>query len=85
MTVALVDAVHPFASVTVLTSGGVTPYSVDDAGTYTVSAGSYTYNVVDANGCSASTDITIGQPTLLVASTSTSDYNGYGVSCNGGS
>ncbi|MFN5877456.1 MAG: beta strand repeat-containing protein, partial [Flavobacteriales bacterium] len=73
------------STVTVTTWGGALQYQVNDAGTYSVPAGSYTYNVVDANGCSASTDITIGQPALLVASTSTSDYNGYGVSCNGGS
>ena len=71
-------------SVNVSAIGGVTPYSGNgnNAG---LSAGNYNYTVTDANGCSASTSATISEPTVLVASTTTSNFNGYGVSCNGGS
>ena len=68
------------SEVTVVTSGGVTPYTVDDAGTYSVPAGSYTYDIVDANGCQASTSLNITEPTLLVASSSAPE-----ILCNGGS
>jgi len=71
-------------SADVSATGGVTPYSGNgnNAG---LSAGNYNYTVTDANGCSASTSATITEPTVLVASTTTSDFNGFGVSCNGGS
>jgi hypothetical protein len=72
------------SDVTVLTSGGVTPYSVDDAGSYTVPAGSYTYDVVDANGCSASTTIDITQPAVLTIDAGSDEtvFFGYGpMSC----
>ena len=70
-------------SVNVSATGGTTPYSGDgnNAG---LSAGNYNYTVTDANGCSASTSATISEPTVLVASNTTSNFNGYGVSCNGG-
>lgn len=67
------------SDVTVSTWGGVLPYSADDAGSYTVTAGSYDYSVVDANGCSASTNVTISEPTLLTASSTATD-----ILCNGG-
>lgn len=45
-------------------TGGTAPYS--GTGSYQVSAGTYTYTVTDANGCSATTGaISITQPTLL--------------------
>jgi hypothetical protein len=70
-------------SVNVSATGGTAPYSGDgnNAG---LSAGNYNYTVTDANGCSASTSATISEPTVLVASNTTSDFNGFGVSCNGG-
>lgn len=67
------------SDVTVNTWGGTTPYSVNDAGNYTVTAGSYTYNVTDANGCSASTSLSITEPTAVVASASATP-----ILCNGG-
>ncbi len=54
------------AEVTVSANGGTAPYS--GTGTFTVTAGTYTYTVTDANGCSASTSITIGEPGALSAS-----------------
>jgi hypothetical protein len=70
-------------SVNVSAAGGTAPYSGDgnNAG---LSAGNYNYTVTDANGCSSNTSATITEPTVLVASTTTSNFNGYGVSCNGG-
>ena len=63
--------------VTVAASGGTAPYS--GVGDYTVGAGSYTYTVTDANGCQATTTITVTEPTQLTAS-STSGV----ILCNGG-
>jgi len=51
------------ATVTVGATGGTAPYS--GTGSYTVSAGTYTYPVSDNNGCTTSTSITVGQPTVL--------------------
>ena len=63
--------------VTVSGAGGVGSYV--GAGSYTVSAGTHSYTVTDANGCSATTSITVNQPTTLTAgSTATS------ILCNGG-
>ncbi len=69
------------ASLTITPSGGTSGYSVS-GGTFTpsVTAGTYTYTVTDANGCTASTSITVGQPTLLVATASVTTP----ISCNGG-
>ncbi|MFN5184021.1 MAG: T9SS type A sorting domain-containing protein, partial [Bacteroidota bacterium] len=70
------------AVVSVAANGGTAPYT--GTGTFTEVAGSYSYTVTDANGCQAITSITITEPTLLTASSSSSNFNGYGVSCNGG-
>ena len=64
-------------SVSVTASGGVVPYS--GVGTYTSLAGTQTYLISDANGCSGTTSITIVQPTQLVASSSNGN-----VLCAGG-
>ncbi|MBK8363079.1 MAG: HYR domain-containing protein [Bacteroidetes bacterium] len=65
------------ATVTVSAVGGTTPYSGD--GTFTVTAGTYSYTVTDANGCTSSTSITVTEPAALVASSSATD-----ILCNGG-
>ena len=70
-------------TVSVSAAGGTAPYSGD--GNYTVGAGTYSYTVTDANGCASTTSITVTEPTALGASNVASDFNGYGVSCNGGS
>jgi gliding motility-associated-like protein len=65
------------STVTVSGSGGTLPYT--GTGNFTVNAGSYTYNISDANGCAANTSITVIEPTLLVASSSATT-----ILCNGG-
>ena len=70
-------------TVTVSATGGTAPYS--GTGTFTVTAGTYSYTVTDANGCTSTTSITVSEPTLLTAANVTSDFNGFGISCNGGS
>ncbi len=63
-------------------TGGTAPYSY--AGPVTnVSAGTYTYTVTDARGCSDSKTITISQP-AAPPSTLNLTLNGTAVSCNGG-
>ena len=66
-------------SVTVTASGGTAPYS--GTGVFTVSAGTYSYTVTDANGCTSTASITITEPTTLT----TSSVVGTGIICNGGS
>lgn len=51
-----------------------------------LSAGTHYVTVTDANGCTKSTSVTLTEPPVVVVSAAaTSDYNGYNVSCNGGS
>jgi Secretion system C-terminal sorting domain len=65
------------ASVTVVGSAGTAPYT--NEGTFPVSAGTYSYTIIDANACSATATGTITEPALLIASaTSTA------ILCNGG-
>ncbi|MDE3236751.1 MAG: hypothetical protein KGO81_12405, partial [Bacteroidota bacterium] len=52
-------------TVTVSASGGVTPYT--GTGTFTVSAGTYSYTVTDANGAKATTTVTVTEPSALTA------------------
>ncbi|MFN5295153.1 MAG: SprB repeat-containing protein, partial [Flavobacteriales bacterium] len=78
-------------SVTITFSGGTTPYQVSFSGGAFASAtspkvysslspGSYSWTVRDANGCEVSGSETVTEPTVLVASDSHTD-----VSCFGGS
>ncbi len=66
------------ASVTVTASGGTAPYS--GVGTFVVIAGTYSYLVTDANGCTASTNITVAEPTSLLANATAGT-----IACAGGS
>ena len=66
------------STITVSANGGTAPYS--GTGTFSVYAGTYTYTVTDANGCSKATSITVGQPSVLMA---TSTATGP-IVCNGG-
>ena len=67
------------------------PYSYDIDGVSNptnifnnLSAGTYTVTATDANGCLTSQTVTMTEPSTLVTSSVTwSDYNGFGVSCNG--
>ncbi len=65
------------ATVTVVATGGTAPYTGD--GTFTETAGTHTYLVTDANGCTFTTTITITEPTALVATSSATS-----IACNGG-
>jgi len=58
------------SDINVTATGGTAPYTGN--GTYTESAGTYTYTVTDANGCSSDVTITVAEPTLLIASASAS-------------
>ncbi|MBK7212813.1 MAG: hypothetical protein IPH88_05865 [Bacteroidales bacterium] len=64
-------------TVTVSAVGGTAPYS--GTGNFTVGAGTHTYPVSDANGCTTSTTIIVGEPALLVASSTSGS-----IQCNGG-
>ncbi len=67
-------------------SGGTAPYSYSwsNGGSGSsitgLTAGSYSVTVTDANGCTANANTSIGQPSLLTSSATSSD-----ASCNGGS
>jgi hypothetical protein len=64
-------------SVEVSANGGTAPYI--GTGIFTVAAGTYSYTVTDANGCTATTTATVTEPTVLTASTTVTN-----VLCNGG-
>ncbi|MBK9462386.1 MAG: hypothetical protein IPN94_23930 [Sphingobacteriales bacterium] len=64
-------------SVVVSASGGTSPYTGE--GTFTETAGTYTYTVTDDNGCSATASATVGQAGSLVVSAVATD-----ALCNGG-
>ncbi len=66
------------ADVTVSANGGTAPYT--GTGTFTVSAGTYSYTVTDVNGCTSTTEIVVTEPTAIQLSGSTTDDE----SCNGG-
>jgi hypothetical protein len=79
-----------FVDVSVTGGTGVYTYVWNNGSTlqdlFHVGAGNYTLTVTDNNGCSADISATITQPNLLVALIdAVSDYNGYAISCNGGS
>ena len=66
-------------SVNVTASGGTAPYT--GIGTFTVSAGSYTYTVTDAKGCTKAASVTVTQPTSSFSALAT----GGSVNCYGAS
>src|SRR5437867_9668962 len=59
------------STVTVSAEGGTGPYS--GTGTFTRSAGTYSYTVTDANSCTATTTGDITQPTAIVPTSSRSE------------
>jgi hypothetical protein len=65
------------AVITVSAMGGMINYI--GVGTYTVSAGTYTYNVSDANGCTSSTTVNVTAPTAV----SIDSTNSTMPTCNG--
>ncbi|MDO6435757.1 hypothetical protein Q4E93_34400, partial [Flavitalea sp. BT771] len=65
-------------SVVITPAGGVGPYTITPAQTG-LTAGSYTFTVTDANGCSITVPVTITEPTPITATTAVTN-----VACNGG-
>ncbi len=63
-------------TVTVSATGGVNPYT--GTGTFTVSAGTYNYTVTDAAGTTATTSITVTQPTAIAATIAAGTIATYG-------
>ncbi len=77
-------------SITLNTSGGTTPYTyswqpggITTQNLSNVGAGSYTYVVTDANGCSSSSTVVLTAPPALASPVALSNYNGRNISCNG--
>ena len=68
-------------TVTVSATGGTAPYT--GTGSFTASAGSYSYTVTDANGCSSTTTGTVSQPSQLTNSTTASGCESYTWSVTG--
>jgi gliding motility-associated-like protein len=67
------------STVNVSASGGVSPYT--GIGSFNETAGSYTYNITDNNGCPTQTSINISQPSQVIANASVVDVlcnNGFG-------
>jgi hypothetical protein len=62
--------------ITVSATGGTAPYT--GTGTFTESAGTYSYTVSDANGCTEAISITVTEPTQLTASATSTE-----ILCNG--
>jgi hypothetical protein len=73
-------------SASIAATGGIAPYiynwsnGVSGASASGLSAGTYTVTISDANNCTGTVSVVIGEPALLVASTAVSNN----VSCNGG-
>ncbi|MFZ7113900.1 MAG: T9SS type A sorting domain-containing protein, partial [Bacteroidota bacterium] len=56
------------STVTVTATGGTAPYT--GTGTFSRTAGTWSFTVTDANGCTSTTSVTISEPSQLVASAS---------------
>ena len=75
----------------VVAAGGVSSYnfvwsSGSTANAITgLAAGNYIVTATDANACSISNTVVLTEPTPLLVTSSHSDFNGFGVSCKGGS
>ena len=73
-------------------SGGVPSYTYTWAyggsttdSAFSLSAGTYAYTVTDTNGCSVTDSITLTQPTSISIVPTVTLFNGYNISCYGGS
>ncbi|TFH38950.1 MAG: T9SS type B sorting domain-containing protein, partial [Bacteroidia bacterium] len=83
-------------SISITITGGTLPYAINwtgpngyastDEDISGLEPGSYSLNLTDANSCSLFTlNQDIGTPPeIVITPVAISDYNGYGVSCNGG-
>ncbi|NBO61374.1 MAG: hypothetical protein EBU82_10440, partial [Flavobacteriia bacterium] len=68
-------------TITVSANGGTPNYS--GTGTFTVSAGAYSYTVTDANGCQVTVTGTVAQPSPLVVTAIPQQITCSGLSSNG--
>lgn len=66
------------ATITLSATGGTAPYTGDS--TFMQIAGSYTFTITDANGCTSSTSITITEPSAIMVSSASVN-----ATCNGSS
>ena len=68
-------------------SGSVPPYSFNwntgatSQNLANVPAGQYNVSIVDDNGCADAREITLSEPSAFSSNYTTSDYNGYHISC----
>ena len=62
--------------ITITGAGGTAPYT--GTGSFTVVAATYTYPIIDANGCTSSITITLNQPPVLTVNLTQTNVN-----CNG--
>jgi len=72
------------------TSGGVSPYqfywtttSDTTADLTNITSGTYTLAITDNLGCTATTTVTLNEPTPLISGLSTSNYSGWEIRCFG--
>ena len=76
-------------SIDLIVDGGLLPYTFAWSNSATsedlniLGAGTYSVVVNDNNGCTTTETVVITEPVALTSSYSQSDYNGFGVSCNG--
>lgn len=77
------------AALNVSVLGGTAPFTYawsNSATTQSISslaAGNFSVGITDSKGCTGSANFTVAQPSALAASTTVSNYNGFGVTCNG--
>ena len=80
-------AIDGFIDITVTGGSGIYTYlwssgqNTEDLNN--IGAGTYTLTVTDENGCSEEITVEITEPDELIISETHSDFNGFGVSCNG--
>lgn len=73
--------------------GGSSPYSYTwsnststESGLFSITAGTYSVTITDANGCSLSSSYTLTEPNALsILSITAANHNGHNISCFGGS
>lgn len=63
-------------TITVGATGGTSPYSGD--GSFTVSAGTYSYTITDNNGCTSTTSATVTEPAVINVSVVSVDVSCFG-------
>ena len=76
-TAGTITTVGGSANIVVTASGGTAPYT--GTGTFSRTAGTYTFTVTDANGCTATTTRTLTNPSPVVVTCSSTP-----ILCNGG-